>query len=194
MQLLIEQKRYYFENDVEVLDQLFAEINTHIEKSNKYFSHLLVDGVEVFEQHDTYMKEHISNLDQIEVVLKSIQELIEETLLSTNHYITRAIPEIEELAEQFYNHPDEAAWMKFDQLLQGLQWMIEMMQLVDQNNQYVSNWKEYISSTETLKQQLTELLEAVENKDMVLLADIIQYELLPVLEQLKQHIENSINN
>ncbi|WP_018931035.1 hypothetical protein [Gracilibacillus lacisalsi] len=194
MQLIINENTHLlYKNNIEILDELFQKINEYIEKSDKYFSHLLIDDVEVYEHHDQYIIENIESIEQIAVKMRTKKQFINDLLLSTKSYIDRAVPEIDKLVEEFYDQPTDQTWSNFSRFLEGIQWIIEMITVIDKSDQEVSGLKDYITSVDSLNSELANLLEAIENQDTILIADLIQFEIFPIFEGLDKLISISID-
>lgn len=185
MILNILNKTITYKNDVAILNDVFDFINKSIEESNEFFSHLIVDNIEVFDNHDEYLIDHISNIKEISVVTKTKNSLLVESAESTETYLKAAIPEIKLLVEEFYDQPNEDTWSKFSQLTEGLQWLIQLVYSIERLDEKLPNLEKYSSSLKTMESELINLLEAVENDDATLIGDIITYEILPSLEILQ---------
>lgn len=57
-----------------------------------------------------------------------------------------------------------------------------------------SGCKEFTASTEQLSNLLTEMCEVLESSDWILLADLLEYEFLPLSQNWKQVIQNIRGN
>lgn len=194
MKLLLLDETYTYNNDEESIDKMFGEILEKISETDLQFSHLVIDGEEVYENYGEYILERLNEVDTVEVVLKTVKELINETLLSTESYIKRAIPEIETIVDEFYQNPSQQTWEKLKQLIEGIQWIAQVILSIDQFEEKLANWEDYLTNLATLQNELPNLLEALQNQDTVLIGDIIQYEILPIFETLQKIVTDTIDN
>lgn len=194
MKLLLLDETYTYNNDEESIDKMFGEILEKISETDLQFSHLVIDGEEVYENYGEYILERLNEVDTVEVVLKTVKELINETLLSTESYIKRAIPEIETIVDEFYQNPSQQTWEKLKQLIEGIQWIAQVILSIDQFEEKLANWEDYLTNLATLQNELPNLLEALQNQDTVLIGDIIQYEILPNFETLQKIVTDTIDN
>jgi hypothetical protein len=194
MQVKLFNQLIEYKNRPSVIEDVFQHIDKSLEGSDYFFSHLTVDGIEVFEDHETYISEHIHEIEMIEVYVKTIREFNVELLLSAESYIKRAIPEINRVVDEFYQGPTESTWDKFEQILEAMQWILQMVETIDKNEHLPRNWEDFLRVTMDLKQEMLELESALKNTDYVLTADIIQYELVRLLQELEQEITNTIDN
>ncbi|MGR3765851.1 hypothetical protein [Rossellomorea sp. NS-SX7] len=160
---------------------------------SRYFSHMVVDGVEVFEDPENYLIDNIDHINDIEIVAGTVEEFINESLLSAEEYLRRAIPQISLLGNDFYKNPLKETWTNFTQLLEGLNWLNQIIGLIDQTKKKPANWDKYLELAFKLKIELEQLLEAMENSDNVLIGDIIQYEILTNYEELLKMVNETID-
>jgi len=172
----------------DVLEKINSEANDH-----HFFSHFIADGKEIYEDTELYLEDHLHSINELEVVLKSVKEFINDILLSAGEYIQRAKPELPSLVEEFYHHADKTTWDRFIDFLEGLVWLNQMIATIDGTKQQPKNWDQYLNIAAALKEHLESLQEALENQDEVLVADTIQYELLPLLEELEKEINTTID-
>ena len=180
----------------------FAELATVeevIEKINElladhyYYSHLIVDGKEIYEQLESFLIESLDSISTIELVVKTVREFVDEVLIMAKDYLTDAIPEMTSLADGFYQSPTSENWGEFSNMLEGMQWLNQTINLIDKSKERPANWNECIKLAAEFEMELKNLEQAVENTDSVLIADIIQYELLPVYEALLIEVNTTID-
>jgi hypothetical protein len=172
-------ENHNFNNSEIGIQQLFETINKELIEKNVFFSHLVIDGQEVFEEHEEYIIDQIDKIKLIEVKTKTIQEFVNGLFVLLNEYTSRAIPEIEKLSSEFYQAVSENNWLALNDLLEGIEWIYETIKGIDQTKHTIVNWDEFVKCAATIEVELPNLLEAIENKDTILIADIIQYEMLP---------------
>ncbi|MFV8826462.1 hypothetical protein [Alkalihalobacterium sp. APHAB7] len=185
MKLKLLDEVLEFNNEETSINEMFQQINNRVNERGVHLSHLVVNGVEVYEDHGEYILERLSTIETVEAIVHTTKQLLSSILLSAETYLKRAVPEVNNLVDEFYSTPTEESWQKLVQLLEGLQWITQMINNIDQLDHKILNWNEYLTSMATLETELIPLMEAIENKDTVLIADIIQYEVLPILERLQ---------
>lgn len=95
--------------------------------------------------------------------------------------IEQNISEIDAVVEMFYQQKTQEAYGQLDQVLGKLMATIEMVVVYQQEHTEVEI--DINSLTEALK----EVLSAMEEKDAILMADVLKYE---VIEKLEGIIEN----
>ncbi|MEL7564381.1 MAG: hypothetical protein AAGU27_05800 [Dehalobacterium sp.] len=128
-----------------------------------------------------------------EVDSKSRKEMLDEMFISAHGYLNRALPEIEKLAEGFYQSPSDETWQSFLQLLEGIQWLFDFMNHVVQNKSLFGNWVKFAEISTNLQEQLHQLEEAVQSQDMTLIGDTILFEVAGILETARSEILYTID-
>ncbi|USK69971.1 hypothetical protein [Peribacillus asahii] len=174
------------------VEEIIEKINELL-SDQYYFSHLIVDGEEVHEDPESYLVECLESISRIEVVSKTIREFVSEVLLLAEDYLKRAIPEMTALIDGFYQSPNADNWKNFSDMLEGMQWLNQIIGLIDQAKARPNNWDECIKLAAQLDMELKNLEEAVKNADSVLIADMIQYELIPIYEALAVELKTTID-
>ncbi|HHT63091.1 MAG: hypothetical protein ACOX4H_12485 [Bacillota bacterium] len=189
MNLIILDQSYKFANEPESVPALLNTVEDILTKNNMILSHLVIDGLEVNEDYENYLLNNIDLLTNISVEARTLEEWLDEMIVSASEYLNRCIPALEELGTEFYQGPDQDSWLNFEQMLEGIEWL---NQLVDQISRQESLAKKIdIDNVEqelALQDVLLELEDAIRNKDTVLIADTIIYEILPRYNSLKQKL------
>ncbi|MEK4825829.1 hypothetical protein NSS71_14950 [Niallia sp. FSL W8-0951] len=183
MELYLSGEMLIYENSVENIDMLIQKINEDLEKNKLYFSHLIINGKEVYSDFEEQIMEQINTIEKIELVTKTIDEFINDLTVSLNEYSNRAIPSIKQLTEQFYQTPTEEAWGMLQDLLEGLNWVYSTIKSI--GNTELNEYKEnLLNIANHFEVELPNLLDAIENYDYILIGDIISYEILPQFESI----------
>lgn len=168
----------------EYLDLIISKINA----LNSELGFLIVDGVVVNDCYEEYLCEHMAEINKIEVITDTLKNLVSNTINSAVDYISRAIPQILSLGDSFYSVPDEKTWSALADLFEGIQWIATMTSKIDgigNLDTFVVNygiWNEYVKAVSILLNKLADLNAAMENRDMVLIGDILTYEIAPDFE------------
>lgn len=99
-----------------------------------------------------------------------------QALLTVYGYIEKVYIGVQQATESFRIGDDTEGNKTLTQIIDGLNWMTEVLILTrDAQTNSID-----IAGIGTI---LTELIEALENSDSVLIADMLQYEILPILEK-----------
>jgi len=191
VELTIQEQKIEF-NTIPSPDEVVAKINELL-KENYYFSHFIADGIEVYEDHEEYLTVNVDRIEKLEVIAKTEKEFLNEILLSAEEYLKRAKPELASLPDGFYSNPSPEIRSNFSQLIEGLQWLDEMLLVIDKSNERPADWNQCMELSQSMKEEIVNLSEAIDNSDNILIADIIQYEFIPIFESLEIEVGKTID-
>ncbi|WKY45534.1 hypothetical protein Q5O14_05435 [Eubacteriaceae bacterium ES2] len=200
--MIIKIKNENFEviNDDIDIQELFLRINNILKKKNLQFLYLVIDGVSITENFDGYIRDNQNTITKIEVVCQNRKELVDDILLEAFNYQANGIPLIQQLGEGFYKDPTDKDWLTLADLFSGLQWLNEVKQKIDKFEdlaeilQNYEKWNEYISQMKKIDSLLPELQNALENRDAILIGDLLLYEIIPGFEAAVDYLRFLIPN
>lgn len=198
MKINILGKTAEYENTMNNYDKLISDIDDQVNRSNKIFSHLIIDGIEVYDDFYEYFLDNIKNIEEVTVVTKTIKEISQDILVSTIDYIEGAIPEIDMLSTEFYKRPSKNSWEKLADLIEGFKWIIDSFAIIDSNTQLkkivnsYEEWNLYAKDIHSLNELLVDFEEILKNNDLVSIADILSYEIKPLFKSMKEKLEKVV--
>ncbi|WP_077369568.1 hypothetical protein [Anaerosalibacter sp. Marseille-P3206] len=190
MKIYVLDKVLEYPNSEDEIKNIFNEIDEIISKSKYAFSHLEVDGYEVYEDFQNYFLDNIRNIEEVKVIAKTFKEFVIEILNTTAEYFENAIPEIEILSDEFYKTPTGESWNKLSDLIQGVKWIMDSFVIIDQSDEIkdivksYETWNLYAKDIYSLRELLEEFEEILENEDLVSTADILSYEIAPLFNEM----------
>lgn len=190
MRVIIIEQEYELANLPSSIEALFSLIDEKLKDTGYSVSALTVDGVEINSDYALYLSQRIAEIQEIRVEVKSLRGLMAETMESTIEYLERAQPEVEKLGAEFYQGPTEDTWNKFTQLLEGLQWLLEVSTVLESfrpEQQTSAQWGA------EFKEKIKLLSEAMANSDHVLLGDLLQYEISPLFSSLDEELRKLLS-
>lgn len=196
MKITFGDNEYNIENHGDEVISLLGRISAEAMARNMVISHVFVDDQEVYAQLEEIINSiDLESVSSITIIAVSKQDYEINILTEGYRYIIRAIPEIEKLAVSFYTGGLNEDWRKFQDFIEGLQWLIQINESGIAKRYIEGN--DLIQIEAELKEQPSKLLVCLENQDLVMLADMISYEVLPVVkrlaEQLSIFLENEVN-
>lgn len=188
-----------FQNNRENVADILTGIEDAINATSQTIKFMKVDGEEIYSDYDNYLLDNINQINEIEIQLISYDDLVMDTLETGHEYLENAPQLIEELANDFYQNPKDESWNTLADLLGGLDWMIAMRHAIlaePKLEEVVRNqdgWTVYSEIVSELSEVIPEFEEAVINKDTVMIADILSYEIktryVSMGDQLKRFIK-----
>ncbi|QTN00390.1 hypothetical protein ERJ70_14430 [Sediminibacillus dalangtanensis] len=189
----INERMIELENSLSSIERIIKEIESGVNESELYFSHLIIDGEEIFEDFELRIEEKVTSIRYIKVVMKTVGEFINDLLVSAENYLIRVHPELQILIDEFYQGPTGSSWVKLGQLMEGLQWINQLFEIIKSSKHKPGNWNEYLKAMSTFEKELNALEAAMEAKDQILIADILQFEILEIIPSLKTEVTETID-
>lgn len=115
-----------------------------------------------------------------------MEPIIIETLDSLKEYTPRLKEASESIAESLQSGDQNKSVQQLPQFFEGIQWVVSAINGLKQNG--------YDLSVDTLylNEFLKEIEEAIINQDYVLLADLLEYEISPILEAWIEKIDTFV--
>lgn len=188
-----------FENKNSEISKIFDFINNTLEYKKVFLKSLEIDGIEIYEDYYEYFIDNINFIDEVKVNVQNLSELVNDVIYSSYSYTERATPLIEKLSTSFRKGPTEGSWNELDNLFSGIEWILESYSNIDKYsnlNELISNyyiWNEYVVEIEKIRITLPDFLDAVKNKDSVLISDILIYEINPIFQAMNEKLKEMNN-
>lgn len=194
MRVIINNEIVEFENIKENVEKIVESINNSLTERELVLSHLVIDGNNIDEEYYQYLTDNVLTIQEIIVVVRTPETIVNETLNSAYEYIANAALVIKPLTEAFYQSPKQDSWNSLANLFEGIQWIIETVNRID-DFENLKNividykiWNEYVQTIGGLSAVILELEEAMVNQDQVLIGDLLQYEVLPIFEKSEEKL------
>ncbi|MDQ0159651.1 hypothetical protein [Alkalibacillus salilacus] len=194
MKLIVNDQIFELNNNTSVLAEMESKINTYIHNQKLHFSHYVVDGIEVFENQAEFFNKNIERIETVEAVVLTMEQFIQNVIDTVQQYLKQALPAIDEFTEHLYDGSEEIGSNKTVQLTQALDWIIQSVITIDSIPQKPTDWDTIVQYATDLKPILQEIVEVLEKRDPVLFADILQYEVSPVLEVIEEKLQDMMNH
>lgn len=100
----------------------------------------------------------------------------------TKFILSVLITQIEDVINKFYQHSAKKRFAEFNDILKKLLELVNELSLSGETGQRYLEEGKFLSV-------LTEMSKALEQKDEILLADILQYDLLELLTEMEKDFE-----
>ena len=110
-------------------------------------------------------------------------ELKRETLEMANEYMNNLFSGVKHSVELLYSGNESEGFSLIPSICEGIQWVTEVLALTK---------NEDLDLVNILYGKLEEIIESFENKDYILVADLLNYELLSVLQDIQLYIEEKL--
>lgn len=185
--MIVKTKEQSFscENDLEKIADLIADI---LNTENAIAIDFNVDGIRIQLELTDYLTGRLAVVKEIEIITQSVQALVLDTINSAYDYIQKAIPLIRRMAIEFEMEPDAITWQSLNELLEGLNWLVESMEKMNTQkslettvNDYPA-WNQYAQVTYNLIPILKDLDAALRNKNNRKVGRILSKDIVPAFE------------
>ena len=163
-----------------------------------YIRRIWLDDQEFPSDDREALQKKPSDIDSLEVELANLKDLVATNLANALDYLKKLIPGCEQAADLFRAGNEQEANKYYLQILDGIEWFSQVVSVImspDEGETELPDTDD--ESLEVRQKKLTDLmsqmLEANENQDWVLLADILEYEMVPFYkgwEKILSKLEN----
>lgn len=110
-----------------------------------------------------------------------------EVLVTANEYLINLEGGIRQVVEAFQQEDENKGCSLIPLVADGIKWVIDVVSLTRDMQ------KEKIDISQ-IDEKLEEVVEAIENKDYILVGDLFEYEVLPIIEEIHKQIRNLVVN
>lgn len=110
-----------------------------------------------------------------------------EALITANEYINNLKDGVNMLVEYIQSGRENKAVSLIPPISEGIGWVMEVIDLTRDIQ------KEDIDIS-MIDEKLNEIVEAIENEDYVLIGDLFNYEILPILEEIHSKVKKIVLN
>ena len=176
----VEQKESEFKGETleAILDMLVK--NT----PGSYIRRIWLDQQEFPSDDRETLQKKPADINCLEVELANLKDLVATNLSNALDYLEKLIPGFDQAADLFRTGNEQEANKYYIQILDGMDWFSEVVNVVMSSE---GEGQEPENSLRIRQAKLTDLmsqmLEANKNQDWVLLADILEYEMIPFYKE-----------
>lgn len=185
-----------FYNQETTLGQVFNDIESDLKQSNQVVCQYIVNGKELGETDEQgYFDMRVTQVETLEYLSENINELLIDVLQGWIEAFPEMIENTEKISKQIRFSGVQSAFRKIEVLIENYEYLISSVISIknlmgDSAAAGLANLSEAELKT---KSMLEEALTAVEKKDFVCLADIIEYELITSLQTWEKLLVNLLS-
>lgn len=191
--------RNFYNGNVD-LARVFTDIENDLRSTNQVVCRYVVNGLEISEADEARFRTvSLEQVDTLEYLTENSQDLIGVVL----HGWIEALPELmqrtENLSKRMRAQGFSGLLKSIHDLVQNCEFLIDSamsLKALMGDQLLVSSPVDWIKTEAESKRTILEALRALENKDFVLLADVMEYDLNNVLQMWFEHLqalEKSLN-
>jgi hypothetical protein len=203
----------FFVNDLEIAPpsdvSSLGQVLKHIESShlppNSVVRQIQVDGLQLMPetaiQNQSEMLGQIETREKIEFYTGTLVEIAHDSIGEALEYLDRIEAATPSLAESFRTYPGAEAFESLRQLCEGFYWLNILLGKLESS--FRVNLQELsvsdVSATDYYQRFISilkQLIEAQEGGDFILISDLLEYEILPLVPVWREMlglISNKVN-
>ena len=161
--------------------ETLEEVMNAIVKSrqNSYIRRIWLDGQEVSSDSQDTLKTLTTSVELLELELAELQDLLANNLTNAKDYLVRLIPGFQKAADLFRMGNEQEANQYYLQVLDGIEWFSQVVIIIVSTQKNKSEEKSLEERQKKLTDLMSQMLEANQNQDWVLMADLMEYEMIP---------------
>ena len=175
--------------------ETLEEVMNAIVKSrqNSYIRRIWLDGQEVSSDSQDTLKTLTTSVELLELELAELQDLLANNLTNAKDYLVKLISGFQKAADLFRMGNEQEANQYYLQVLDGIEWFSQVVIIIVSTQKNKSEEKSLEERQKKLTDLMSQMLEANQNQDWVLMADLMEYEMIPFYkdwEELLSRIES----
>ena len=176
-------------NGADSLSAMLEGLNSDLAKGGRFIASLRVNGEEVAGNSEEASR-RLDGIDSVEITTESPLCLVGKILDEGQNYIDGLRAYLMQVAGDF-SAGRNGADGSFTEAVQGLQWFVQMTDFIECTlnldfQKLLLNGSPVAEYVKSLNGILQEIVTAQEEGDPIMLADLLEYDLAPHLEQWKE--------
>ncbi len=187
MKLLINGKEKAVSCSGESLGDLLVHIEENEVAQGSVVRSIQIDGQEFSPDESATRNKLLSKIETLEIEISTLPDIINKNIENADAYLIRLIPGIEKSVELFRIGSEQEANKFFINIIDGIDWLSQVLDMVlaakEISPDTVFNGKSIQDRRASLVDFTQQMVDANKNQDWVLLADLLEYEILPYYQE-----------
>ena len=175
-----EESSFQGETLKEVLDAILKS------RQDSYIRRIWLEGQEVSSSAQDTLMTSTSSIELLELELAYLADLLANNLGNAKEYLEKLIPGIQKAADLFRMGNEQEAHKFYLQILDGIDWFSPVVLNIVKSRGNEVEGQSLEDRQERLTGLMAQMLEANQNQDWVLLADLLEYEMIPFYEDWQE--------
>ncbi len=193
MKIHLLNESWEIANSIEELEPLMTKINNVIKNKSAIIQRIYVDGIDLNEDFLDYVTENIRKIDDINIHTIDERTFINQLISTSSDYLERALPDLVTFTNELYKGLNDDIWNKFSTFIEGLEYIIYTISSIRNSSTIYVSFDNPSEFLQNLNITLHELMEAAEDKNNSLMADLLSYEISPQLDNLFKLLNHTID-
>lgn len=159
-------------------------------RQDSYVRRIWLDGQEVSSSTPDTLKTSSATVDLLELELAQLKDLLANNLSNAKEYLEKLIPGFQKAADLFRMGNEQEANKFYLQIIDGIDWFSQVVLTIINAQQHVLDGQGLEERQKKLNELMGQMLEANKNQDWVLMADLLEYEMVPFYEEWQKVLLN----
>ena len=179
-----EESSFQGETLKEVLDVILKS------RRDSYVRRIWLEGQEVSSSAMDTLMTSITSIELLELELAHLGDLLANNLANAKEYLEKLIPGFQKAADLFRMGNEQEAHKFYLQILDGIDWFSQVVLNIVKSRGNQVEGQSLGDRQEKLTGLMAQMLEANQNQDWVLMADLLEYEMLPYYEDWQETLSH----
>ena len=179
-----EESSFQGETLKEVLDVILKS------RRDSYVRRIWLEGQEVSSSAMDTLMTSITSIELLELELAHLGDLLANNLANAKEYLEELIPGFQKAADLFRMGNEQEAHKFYLQILDGIDWFSQVVLNIVKSRGNQVEGKSLGDRQEKLTGLMAQMLEANQNQDWVLMADLLEYEMIPYYEDWQETLSH----
>lgn len=145
---------------------------------------IFINGISV----DEISEIPAESIEKVEIFTKKTGIVILESLQEMSEYIVRLRAGIDEIINCLQDDNERDAMKKLEEISDGLEWIYNILNYAQTLNKISFKEIEFDVALDKFKGILPEVVESLENRDNIMLSDLLSYELAPIVDEIAEKL------
>ncbi|WP_418791015.1 hypothetical protein [Phosphitispora sp. TUW77] len=190
MKVTVNDREILFEKDMSQ-SEIILQLQSALKEKNLVVMEAKVNGIA--SNLDLSQLAGLNDIEDIDLLVATPEQVLTEGLETAVTYLPLLQRGLTEIAAFFQEGREGEAISKFQEAVPGMEWLGQILSsavLFFENNSLQDSFR---SSAIDYSKKLEDMLEAWQNRDYILIADLLEYELAPFIDELMPLIQNALN-
>jgi hypothetical protein len=149
-----------------------------------------LEGQEVSSSAMDTLMTSITSIELLELELAHLGDLLANNLANAKEYLEKLIPGFQKAADLFRMGNEQEAHKFYLQILDGIDWFSQVVLNIVKSRGNQVEGQSLGDRQEKLTGLMAQMLEANQNQDWVLMADLLEYEMIPYYEDWQETLSH----
>ena len=173
------------------MGETLGDLVLHIEKEGVAQGNVVrsiqIDGKESPPDSPVARKTPLSEIETLEIEISTLSDIVNKNIENADAYLIRLIPGIEKSVELFRMGNEQEANKFFINIIDGIDWLSQVLDMILAakaiSPDTVFDGKSIQDRRASLVDFTQQMVDANKIQDWVLLADLLEYEILPYYQE-----------